>query len=50
MVMLTSRLILPFAFWPVTRQVYFVSEKVRVGMETIGLVDLEIENGAVHWI
>ncbi len=43
MVTLTSLLMLPFLFPPVTTQVYLVSIRFLVGKATTGLVDLQIE-------
>ena len=47
---LTSLEILPFRLPPVTTQVYLVSIKFLIGKVTVGLVDFQIEYGAVHTI
>ena len=44
----TSRVILPFRLLPVIWQVYLVSIKFRAGKETVGVVDLQIAQGAVQ--
>jgi hypothetical protein len=47
-VTLTSLEMLPFRLAPVTMQVYFVSMRFLIGKVTVGLVDFQIEYGAVH--
>ena len=50
MVMLTSREIRPLRFSPVTIHVYLVSEYVVAGKDTEGLVEFQIEYGALQAI